>query len=179
MRLPSFSARAVRPPLDQRLPESYLVAFPGGADNAILACTGGFTQGVYEFVRDQPIELIDDSDLVALSESVYVPNWDIHGPRAGLMARAVAGVGGDAAPDATAEADTIASGLGLAPVTSERDAGGRTVPQPVACQGLPADPAREARQAVIGPAARQARGVLELDQAAAASRAGRGHGAGP
>ena len=39
MRLPSFSARAVSPPLDQRLPESYLVAFPGGADNAILACT--------------------------------------------------------------------------------------------------------------------------------------------
>ena len=55
-----------------------LVAFPSGADNAILACTGGFTKGVYEFVRDQPIQLIDASDLVTLSESVYVPNWDIH-----------------------------------------------------------------------------------------------------
>ena len=55
-----------------------LVAFPGGADKAILACTGGFTKGVYEFVRDQPIQLIDASDLVTLSESVYVPNWDIH-----------------------------------------------------------------------------------------------------
>ncbi len=53
-----------------------LVAFPGGADKAILACTGGFTKGVYEFVQDQPTKLIDASDIVTLSESVYVPNWD-------------------------------------------------------------------------------------------------------
>ena len=55
-----------------------LVAFPGGANGAILACTGGFTRGVYEFVHNHPIELIDASDLVALSEGVYVPNWEFH-----------------------------------------------------------------------------------------------------
>ena len=54
-------------------------------------------------------------------------------------------------------------GLSLAPIASERDAEVRTVPQPVARQGFPADPAREARQAVVHPAARQARGFLELD----------------
>ena len=91
------------------------------------------------------------------------PPVELQGPHGGLMARAVGGVGGDAAPDATAAAATNASGLGLAPVASERDAGGRTVPLPVARQWLPADPAREDLQAVVHPAARQARGFLELD----------------
>ena len=45
-----------------------LVAF--GADGAILACTGGFTRGVKEFVRGKPIELISASDLAALGERV-------------------------------------------------------------------------------------------------------------
>ena len=46
-----------------------MVAFPG-ADKAILACTGGFTQGVYEFVRGKPIELISASDLAKMGETV-------------------------------------------------------------------------------------------------------------
>ena len=93
------------------------------------------------------------------------------------MARAVGGVGGDAAPDATAAAATNASGLGLAPVASERDAGGRTVPLPVARQWLPADPASETRQAVVGPSRTVGR------WAPRAGLGGRGiegrHGAGP
>ena len=46
-----------------------LVAF--GADDAVLACTGGFTRGVYEFVRGKPmIKLISASELVQLSRRV-------------------------------------------------------------------------------------------------------------
>ena len=41
-----------------------------GADDAILACTGGFTQGVRKFVRGKPITLISASELAALGESV-------------------------------------------------------------------------------------------------------------
>ena len=41
-----------------------------GADNAILACTGGFTRGVKEFVRGKPIALISASDLATLGGSV-------------------------------------------------------------------------------------------------------------
>ena len=40
------------------------------ANNAILACTGGFTQGVFDFVRGKPITLISASDLVAIAENV-------------------------------------------------------------------------------------------------------------
>ena len=43
-----------------------MVAF--GADDAILACTGGFTRGVKEFVRGKPIDLISASDLAVLGE---------------------------------------------------------------------------------------------------------------
>ena len=39
------------------------------ADNAILACTGGFTQGVEEFVRDKPITLISAQELTTLADS--------------------------------------------------------------------------------------------------------------
>ena len=92
------------------------------------------------------------------------PPVDACGPDAGLMARAVGpAVGGDSASDATAAGPAHASGLSLAPVARDRDAEVRTVPRPVARHWLPADPAREARQAVVHPAARQARGFLELD----------------
>ena len=42
-----------------------MVAFH--ADDAILACTGGFTKGVTEFVRDHPIQLISAQDLTSLA----------------------------------------------------------------------------------------------------------------
>ena len=45
-----------------------MVAF--GADDAILACTGGFTQGVKEFVRGKRIDLVSASELATLGESV-------------------------------------------------------------------------------------------------------------
>ena len=38
------------------------------ADNAILACTGGFTPGVREFVEGKPIELISASELATMSD---------------------------------------------------------------------------------------------------------------
>lgn len=41
-----------------------------GADDAILACTGGFTRGVKDFVRGKPITLISASDLADLGKSV-------------------------------------------------------------------------------------------------------------
>ncbi len=41
-----------------------------GADSAILACTGGFTRGVNEFVRDKPIALVSASELAALGDIV-------------------------------------------------------------------------------------------------------------
>ena len=39
-----------------------------GADSVILACTGGFTQGVKEFVRGKPIILLSALDLVSMGE---------------------------------------------------------------------------------------------------------------
>ena len=39
-----------------------------GADDAILACTGGFTKGVEEFVQGKPIRLISAPHLVRLAE---------------------------------------------------------------------------------------------------------------
>ena len=94
-------------------------------------------------------------------------------PHGELMARAVGGVGGDAAPDATASVDTSARGQGLAPAASDPDAAIRTEPRATRRRRVPADPA-ETRRSVVGPAARETGGVLELDEAAAASRAGRG-----
>ena len=41
------------------------VAYP--ADYGILACTGGFTQGVHEFVRDKPLVLMSAEDIVQLA----------------------------------------------------------------------------------------------------------------
>lgn len=41
-----------------------------GADRAILACTGGFTRGVKEFLRDKPIALLSASELAALGDIV-------------------------------------------------------------------------------------------------------------
>ena len=40
------------------------------ADSAILACTGGFTRGVLEFVQGKPITLISASELAILGEAV-------------------------------------------------------------------------------------------------------------
>ena len=40
------------------------------ADRAILACTGGFTRGVKEFVRDKPIDLVSVSELARLGAQV-------------------------------------------------------------------------------------------------------------
>ena len=40
------------------------------ADSAILACTGGFTQGVKEFVRGKPITLVSADDLASWGASV-------------------------------------------------------------------------------------------------------------
>ena len=44
------------------------------ADKAVLACTGGFTSGVINFVRGKPIELISASGLVELAERTSM--WD-------------------------------------------------------------------------------------------------------
>ena len=40
-----------------------------GADNGILACTGGFTRGVVEFVQGKPITLISVSEIVEMAEN--------------------------------------------------------------------------------------------------------------
>ncbi len=45
-----------------------MVAF--GAQKAILACTGGFTRGVREFVEEKPISLLDSSDIARMAEGV-------------------------------------------------------------------------------------------------------------
>lgn len=47
-----------------------------GADNAILACTGGFTRGVREFVRGKPIALVSAPDLAKLSGSIEYKTQD-------------------------------------------------------------------------------------------------------
>ena len=48
-----------------------------GADNAILACIGGFTRGVKEFVRGKRIALVSASDLATLGGSVEGKTQDI------------------------------------------------------------------------------------------------------
>ena len=40
------------------------------ADNAILACTGGFTKGVHKFVEGKPIRLLDASAIARMAEGV-------------------------------------------------------------------------------------------------------------
>ncbi len=45
-----------------------MVAF--GAQRAILACTGGFTKGVYEFVKGKHIHLLDASAIARMTEGV-------------------------------------------------------------------------------------------------------------
>ena len=40
------------------------------ADNAILACTGGFTRGVHKFVEGKPIRLLDASAIARMAEGV-------------------------------------------------------------------------------------------------------------
>ena len=41
-----------------------------GADDAILACTGGFTKGVEDFVQGKPIRLVDVWDIVQVADAV-------------------------------------------------------------------------------------------------------------
>ena len=98
-------------------------------------------------------------------------------PRANLvdMARAVgAAVGWGGAP----EAQPLARPALVAPRLGRRGAGVGAEPLPGGRQVRPADPAREALDGVVDPAARETGGVLELDEAAAASRAGPGMGDG-
>lgn len=40
------------------------------ADSAILACTSGFTIGVFDFVRNKPIELVDVETIVRMQETL-------------------------------------------------------------------------------------------------------------
>ena len=40
------------------------------ADRAILACTGGFTKGVKDFVEGKPITLVDAWDIIKVAESI-------------------------------------------------------------------------------------------------------------
>ena len=40
------------------------------ADKAILACTGGFTKGVLDFVKGKPIALVSATELVTLAQNV-------------------------------------------------------------------------------------------------------------
>ena len=50
------------------------------ADKAVLACTGGFTRGVNEFVKGKPIELVSASGLALLADGLPEPNIDGQGP---------------------------------------------------------------------------------------------------
>ena len=53
--------------------ETYGALISSGADNAILACTSGFTRGVLKFVEDKSIVLASAKEIVALVEST-TPN---------------------------------------------------------------------------------------------------------
>ena len=46
------------------------------ADNAILACTGGFTQGVKQFVRGKRINLLSAAELAKMGESIQYASKD-------------------------------------------------------------------------------------------------------
>lgn len=46
-----------------------------GAHEAILVCTGGFTSGVYKFVKGKPIQLIDMDGILAL-QNITVEAYD-------------------------------------------------------------------------------------------------------
>lgn len=46
--------------------ELYGALTASGAHDAILVCTGGFTSGVYDFVRNKPIQLMDLNNILAL-----------------------------------------------------------------------------------------------------------------
>lgn len=39
-------------------------------DDALLACTGGFTQGVYDFVKGKPIKLLGLKEIIELQKSL-------------------------------------------------------------------------------------------------------------
>ena len=48
-----------------------------GADSGILACTGGFTRGVKDFVRGKRIKLVSASDLATLGETAEGNTLDL------------------------------------------------------------------------------------------------------
>lgn len=50
--------------------ELYGCLIASGADAAILACTSGFTKGVYEFAEDKPITLVDLESILKMHESL-------------------------------------------------------------------------------------------------------------
>jgi HJR/Mrr/RecB family endonuclease len=50
--------------------ELYGALISSGADEAILACTAGFTRGVKDFVRGKPITLVSASELARIGESI-------------------------------------------------------------------------------------------------------------
>jgi len=50
--------------------ELYGSLVASGADSAILACTSGFTIGVFDFVRDKSIELVDVEAIVRMQEKL-------------------------------------------------------------------------------------------------------------
>ena len=50
--------------------ELYGALIDCGAKNAVLACTAGFTQGVFDFVRGKPITLISAQDLASMGAEV-------------------------------------------------------------------------------------------------------------
>ena len=53
--------------------ELYGALVASKANDAILACTGGFTRGVRDFVRDKPITLISATELARMGEGVGQP----------------------------------------------------------------------------------------------------------
>ena len=50
--------------------ELYGVLLSSKSDGAILACTGGFTKGVRDFVQGKPISLLDLKDIISLQQSI-------------------------------------------------------------------------------------------------------------
>lgn len=59
--------------------ELYATLTAAGAHNAILVCTGGFTAGVYSFVRGKPVQLVDMDGILAL-QNLTVETYGFYGP---------------------------------------------------------------------------------------------------
>ena len=50
--------------------ELYGALIDSGADEAIFVCTAGFTSGVYDFVQDKPIRLMDLDDILEMQQQI-------------------------------------------------------------------------------------------------------------